>query len=83
MTLAYDNDECNAFVRDMQRAGYAPRHYRGRHHWQGPAVEVKDLAEWFDVTGLTDVRLQRDDMGKGYVVYPVARGNLTSQPDEG
>jgi hypothetical protein len=83
MTLTYDNEELNVFVRDMESAGYTPRHYRGRSHWTGPAVEVRDLAEWFDVTGLTDVKLQRDELGKGYIVYPVARGKLTSQPEEG
>ena len=80
--LEYDVEQLNEFVRDMESAGYRVRHYRGRFHWTGPAVEVRDMQEFWDVTGFTDVKLQRDDMGKGYIVYPKVSGKLIGQTDE-
>jgi hypothetical protein len=80
MALTYDEADLNTFVADMTRNGLRVRHYRGRFHWEGPAVEV-DHPD--DAVGLTDVELQWDQLGLGWIVYPVARGKLTGTPGEG
>jgi hypothetical protein len=59
----------------MRGAGLQVRRYRGRFHWEGPAVVVDDLQ---DALGVTTVHCQWDRMGLGWVVYP--RVHATSQP---
>ena len=65
----YTQPDCVSFVADMEAAGLEPYHYRGRFFWQGPAVDVDDLQ---DALSETKVHCQWDNMGLGFVVYPVA-----------
>jgi hypothetical protein len=74
----YDSDICNQFVRDMQAAGIPVRHYRGRNFYTGPAA-VSDRDEGLfeqDIIRATEVKLQHDNMGLEWILYPVASGNL-------
>lgn len=77
--LKYANETCNRFVRDMERAGMKPYHYRGRFFWQGPAVNVEGKSR-DEVARATKVKLQQDDMGLGLVVYPVESGGAPCEP---
>lgn len=67
--MKYTNKDCIRFVKDMKKAGLEVRHYRGRFFWEGPAVEVDSLQ---DAMQATKVRVQYDNMGLGFIVYPVA-----------
>ena len=59
------------FVSDMEKAGLTPYHYQGRYFYNGPAVNVNHLQE---AMSNTKIMCQWDNMGKGFVVYPVAPG---------
>ena len=65
----YSARQCVQFVTDMERACFAPRHYRGRHFWQGPAVFCA-RTQFLDVIRATNVSLLTDQIGAGFVVYP-------------
>lgn len=67
--MKYTNKDCIQFIEDMEEAGLEVRHYRGRFFWEGPAVEVDSLQ---DAMQATKVRVQYDNMGLGFIVYPVA-----------
>ena len=67
---SYTNDDCVQFVDDMEEAGFEVEHYRGRGFWEGPAVRVDRVQ---DAYSETKVACQSDQMGLGYIVYPVAR----------
>lgn len=67
--MKYTNKDCIQFVEDMEEAGLEARHYRGRFFWEGPAVEVDSPQ---DAMQATKVRAQYDNMGLGFIVYPVA-----------
>ena len=60
----------------MKNAGLEPYHYHGRFWWEGPAVNVDNLQE---ALSETRVKCQWDNMGLGYVVYPVMFGRLTKE----
>jgi hypothetical protein len=77
--LTYDSINANRFVKDMTTAGFVVQHYCGRFFWKGPAV-VCDTAAYDDVVRATGVRLQRDQMGLGYLVYPRAPAELLDDP---
>ena len=64
---AYENERYNRFVRDMLEANLEPYHYRGRFFYEGPAVNVDDTQ---DAIRATKVKVQTDNMGLGFVVYP-------------
>lgn len=64
----YRLPETRQFVEDMEAAGLEVEHYHGRFFWQGPAVRVDDLQ---DAMRHTSVKLQYDNMGLGWIVYPV------------
>lgn len=67
----YSTPDHIRFVADMKRAGLKPYHYRGRDSWEGPAVNVGDIA---DAMSVTRVKCQFDQMGKdSLVVYPKTR----------
>lgn len=65
----YTDRDCVQFVEDMENAGLQVEHYSGRYFWEGPAVRVDDLQ---DAMSETKVRVQYDNMGLGYIVYPNA-----------
>jgi hypothetical protein len=68
----YTNPDCVRFVADMEQAGLTVEHYFGRFFWQGPAVRVDDLQ---DAMSETRVKVQYDNMGRGYIVYPKSSDN--------
>jgi len=76
MSLKYENKTCNKFVADMKKEGLEVKHYKGRYFWEGPAVSCNDLQ---DVMSATKVKVQWDQLGKGYIVYPVASSKLVAQ----
>lgn len=78
MPLVYDNDQCNKFIEDMRSAGLEPFHYRGRWFYTGPAVDVDQLNE---AMSNTKVPTQWDNLGRGFVVYPRASGQLLVEED--
>lgn len=65
----YTDRDCIQFVDDMEQAGLEVEHYHGRFYWEGPAVRVDDLQ---DAMSETKVRVQYDNMGLGWIVYPKA-----------
>lgn len=62
----YDSDDAKQFIRDAELCDLVPFHYRGRFYWEGPAVRVSSFGEF-----KTDVPVQHDSLGLGFVVYPV------------
>lgn len=75
---SYDEPDCNRFKKDLEAAGFKVEHYFQRFFWKGPAVMV-EREELAKAEEATHVRLQRDQCGLGYVVYPVKRGKLTQE----
>ena len=68
--IKYLNKHCQQFAKDMRRAGLKVFCYKGRFGWEGPAVEVKEIAVG---KCATDVECQHDQWGMGCLVYPVER----------
>lgn len=72
--MTYTHPDHIQFVNDMWcrcdtiRHELEVRHYNGRFWWQGPAVAVDNLQ---DALSHTKVRCQWDNLGLGYIVYPV------------
>lgn len=64
----YNLPEHKQFVEDMEEAGLEVEIYHGRYWWHGPSVNVDNLQ---DALSCTKVKCQWDNMGKGWVVYPV------------
>lgn len=62
------------FMNDMEEAGRELELYNGRGLYRGPAVRVEDEDEIQKVIRETEVILQWDNMGKGYIVYPKRGG---------
>lgn len=60
------------FRHDLEAAGYEVTQYRGRNFYDGPAVRV-GKAEWQDVVRATTVRIQTDELGLGWMIYPESR----------
>ena len=73
MEYEYVDPDHLGFIEDMEEAGLEVEHYRGRFFWEGPAVRVDDLQ---DALGVTKVRCQWDNMGRGWIVYPRAYGDV-------
>lgn len=69
-SLTYNSEVGNVFVQDMEAAGFEVRQYSGRFFWQGPAVNAGDHEEFLAVIRATEVPVQWDNMGKGWIVYP-------------
>jgi hypothetical protein len=63
-----DNKNYQQFCDDMYTAGYEPTLYHGRWFYKGPAVVSDTIGE---VMAVTTVECQSDNMGLGYVIYPV------------
>lgn len=66
--MTYTHPDHIQFVSNMEAAELEARHYNGRFWWQGPAVAVDNLQ---DALSHTKVRCQWDNLGLGYIVYPV------------
>lgn len=63
-------DRYNRFVADMQEEGFKVEHYAGRCYYNGPAVRVDQYEDPDDVVRATKVKIQRDSMGLGKILYP-------------
>ena len=65
-----EKETSKQFIKDMIDADLEDRlrYYQGRYSWEGPAVAVDDLQ---DALSYTKVKCQWDQLGKGYIVYPV------------
>jgi len=67
----YSQEKYRQFVMECYNAGYCEedsiQHYRGRYFYEGPAVITPDVQ---DVVRATKVKVQWDNMGRDYVVYP-------------
>jgi len=59
-------DTTKKFLEDATAQGHEVEPYAGRFFWKGPAVTVDGLG-----TFRTTVPTQSDQMGLGWVVYPV------------
>ena len=61
------------FVKDMEKAGIEHEEYHGKFFYHGPAVKTKE--EGFptrqDVIRATKVKVQWDNYGLDFIVYPV------------
>lgn len=71
MFTEYKNKTCIQFVEDMKKLGLEVQNYRGRFHWEGPAVVVDHFEVIDELRAMTTVKLQFDQMGLGYIVYPL------------
>lgn len=60
----------NRFVDDMNEEGLKVEHYNGRCYFSGPAVRVDQYGDPDDVIRATKVKIQRDSMGLGQILYP-------------
>jgi hypothetical protein len=60
----------NQFVLDMEEAGFKTEHYNGRCYYKGPAVRVDQYEDPDEVVRATKVKIQRDSMGLGQILYP-------------
>lgn len=65
-------DNYEKFVRDMERAGIEYEEYKGRFFYHGPAVRTneKGFPTRQDVIRATKIRLQCDNLGLDFIVYP-------------
>jgi hypothetical protein len=60
----------NRFVEDMNEEGLKVEHYSGRSYFNGPAVRIGQYEDEDEVIRATKVKLQRDSMGLGMILYP-------------
>lgn len=76
----YTNPACIRFVADMIAAGRESdlTHYRGRNFYEGPAVSSR---RGDTVPAETSVNLQSDQLGKGFIFYPISgdKGEATAE----
>lgn len=63
----YARDHYEQFAREVEAAGHEVTHYKGRFFYEGPAVAVDDVQ---DAIRATNVTVQWDNLGKGWIVYP-------------
>lgn len=69
--MQYTKETSIQFSTDMSDAGFEVKHYNGRFYWEGPAVSAADHHELADIIASTSVKLQWDNLGLGYIVYPI------------
>lgn len=60
----------NRFVEDMLEEGLKVEHYSGRFYFNGPAVRIGQYDDEDEVIRATKVKVQRDSMGLGMILYP-------------
>ncbi len=66
--MTYTKPEHIQFAEDCEDAGFEVRFYQGRYFWKGPAASCDDIQ---DVIRATEVSVQWDQLGLGYIVYPM------------
>ncbi len=69
------------FARQASKAGFVVTPYEGRNFWKGPAVRVKTAQDGLRLIRRTTMALQQDQMGLGYIYYPLLRDART--PEQG
>ncbi len=67
MPEKYQWPKYEKFRKECEVAGLEVRHYRGRYFYEGPAVTTSDIQ---DVIRATKVKVQWDNMGLDWIVYP-------------
>ena len=67
-----EKDSFEQFVEDMESAGIEYEEYKGRFFYRGPAVRTneKGFPTRQDVIRATKVKVQWDNLGLDFVVYP-------------
>ena len=67
--FAQDNEAAKKYLSAL---GYEVREYAGRSYYRGPAVTTSRAADVTvqDVIRATEVRLQWDNLGLDFIVYP-------------
>ena len=65
-------DKYEQFIEDMEEAGIEYEEYNGRFFYHGPAVRTNEngFPTLQDVIKTTEVRLQWDNLGSDFIVYP-------------
>lgn len=57
------------FIEQLQNV-FEVEQYEGRNFYSGPAVRVEDMEQLIEVAKLTTTKIQYDQMGRGFIVYP-------------
>lgn len=65
--MIYQKQHYQQFAEDMRNAGLEVKDYRGRNFYFGPAVFCGDIQY---AIRMTKVKVQWDNMGFDFVVYP-------------
>jgi len=58
------------FEDEFEEANFTIEKYRGRNFFIGPCVECDDFDGVVDLIRSTIGKLQFDNLGRGYIVYP-------------
>lgn len=66
----YEDERHQQFVKDMRAAGIPVRDYHGRFYYHGPAAVTNDEFDEQDIYSATKVKLTRDNLGLGLILYP-------------
>lgn len=68
----FDHPKLQRFAKEVYESELFDRlmNYSGRYEYEGPAVKCRDMQDVMAVARVTTAELQRDHLGKGYVVYP-------------
>lgn len=60
------------FRKNMEAAGIEYEFYRGRFFYQGWAARAHDRKAFQAIIKASEVELQWDELGLGWIVYPVS-----------
>ena len=58
------------FIRDMERGGWPMEHYHSNGFREGPAVRANDERELQTIIRATEVIVDWEGLGMGYIVFP-------------
>ena len=64
------SDRHETFALDMDEHDIPVDHYHGRAFYRGPAARADNDEAFQEIIRATDVPLQWDSLGLGYIVYP-------------
>jgi hypothetical protein len=69
--MANREERYQKFVDECEDEGLdVDKEYHGRNYYNGPAVRCDNLDEMVDVIRVTTGKLQWDNLGLGYIIYP-------------
>lgn len=78
-TKTYTHPDAVLFCLWVLDMGEEVNFYRGRYFYEGPSVNLSSIGDVVDCP----VKWQHDQMGKGYVIYPVQRDPGEAPEGEG